>query len=463
MGWLRKVGRKISKKLGKVFGSKLGAVIGAVGLYMLMGPVAKTLTGWASSVFGGAGAAAGTAATAAETAAAAEAAAAAQLATTASTTAAAGSTSLTSAQILAGANPATVAAGTSQGVSLTSTLPAAGAEIAASTGQAAIGAEAALAEQALLAGENASLLAGSGSSVIPQNAAQQATSASSLTQAQQLANATNNMDKANIAISSIDSASVTGSLNVSPTITDSIIQDAIPAIEQQASVVQANIQQPTPSTFDITGGSSQYHGAGADGYRSSISTASTPPTTTLPSSAAIDTSSAAIDTSSAAIDTSSAVIDTATVNPDGIIISNPKTNFVATDDIIMDTAMEDTMNQAVVDSQKNLFAKGIDKVKGYFGDDFVGNTVQGVTTGMIMGELQGDYEEPFRSAGVSSQIASEAAQGNYMQQVGSSAMAAAGLPRMPTFQELSQQTLYGTGSPNYLSQFYQPLATPRMG
>ena len=456
MGWLRKVGRKISKKLGKVFGSKLGAVIGAVGLYMLMGPVAKTLTGWASSAFGGAGAAAGTAATAAETAAAAEAAAAAQLATTASTTAAAGSTSLTSAQILAGANPATVAAGTSQGVSLASTLPAAGAEIAASTGQAAIGAEAALAEQALLAGENASLLAGSGSSVIPQTAAQQATSASSLTQAQQLANATNNMDKANIAISSIDSASVTGSLNVSPTITDSIIQDAIPAIEQQASVVQANIQQPTPSTFDITGGSSQYHGAGADGYRSSISTASTSPTTTLPSSTAIDTSSAAIDTSSA-------VIDTATVNPDGIIISNPKTNFVATDDIIMDTAMEDTMNQAVVDSQKNLFAKGIDKVKGYFGDDFVGNTVQGVTTGMIMGELQGDYEEPFRSAGVSSQIASEAAQGNYMQQVGSSAMAAAGLPRMPTFQELSQQTLYGTGSPNYLSQFYQPLATPRMG
>jgi len=470
MGWLRKVGRKIGKRLNKIFGSKLGPVVGAIGLYMLMGPVAKTLTGWATSAFGGAGAAAGTAATAAETAAAAEAAAAAQLATTASTTAAAGSTSLTSAQILAGANPATVAAGTSQGVSLATTLPAAGAEIAASTGQAAIGAEAALAEQALLAGENASLLAGSGSSVIPQNAAQQATSASSLTQAQQLANATNNMDKANIAISSIDSASVTGTLNVSPTITDSIITDAIPAIEQQASVVQANIQQPTPSTFDITGGSSQYHGAGADGYRSTISTAATSPTTTLPSSAAIDTSSAAIDTSSAAIDTSSAaidtssaVIDTATVNPDGIIISNPKTNFVATDDIIMDTAMEDTMNQAVIDSQKNLFSKGIDKVKGYFGDDFVGNTVQGVTTGMIMGELQGDYEEPFRSAGVSSQIASEAAQGNYMQQVGSSAMAAAGLPRMPTFQELSQQTLYGTGSPNYLSQFYQPLATPRMG
>ena len=52
MGWLRKVGRKISKKLGKIFGSKLGAVVGAVGLYMLMGPVAKGLTGWAKSAFG---------------------------------------------------------------------------------------------------------------------------------------------------------------------------------------------------------------------------------------------------------------------------------------------------------------------------------------------------------------------------------------------------------------------------
>ena len=265
---------------------------------------------------------------------------------------------------------------------------------------------------------------------------------------------TNNMDQANAAISAIDSASVTGSLNVSPTITDSIIQDAIPAIEQQASVVQANIQQPTPSTFDITGGSSQYHGTGADGYRSSISTASTSPTTTLPSSTAIDTSSITFDNTG---------IDLTQTGPIDGVITPKAPNFVATDDIIMDTAMEDTMNQAVVDSQKNLFAKGIDKVKGYFGDDFVGNTVQGVTTGMIMGELQGDYEEPFRSAGVSSQIASEAAQGNYMQQVGSSAMAAAGLPRMPTFQELSQQTLYGTGSPNYLSQFYQPLATPRMG
>ena len=40
-------------------------------------------------------------------------------------------------------------------------------------------------------------------------------------------------------------------------------------------------------------------------------------------------------------------------------------------------------------------------------------------------------------------------------------MAATGMTRMPSFLELSQQTLYGTGSTNYLSQFYQPLATPQ--
>lgn len=412
MGWLRKVGRKIGKKLNKVFGSKLGPIVGAVGLYMLMGTVVKQFTGWKNSVFGGG-------------------------------------------EVLPGSPPV-----------LTGTAPTIveGGGILAANAPGTVPGTAAFNTAASSAGASAASSAGSGSSIISQNATQQAVSASNVTQAEQIANATNNMDKANIAISSIDSASVTGSLNVSPTITDSIIQDGVPAIEQQASVVQANIQQPPPSTFDITGGSSQYHGAGADGYRSSISTASTSPTTTLPSSTAMDTSSITFDNTG--IDLTQTVkptvVDTSSLPIDGVIA--PKApNFVATDDIIMDTAMEDTMNQAVVDSQKNLFAKGVDKVKGYFGDNFVGNTVQGVTTGLIMSELQGDYEEPFRSAGVASQPISEAAQANYIQSVGPSAMAATGMTRMPSFQELSQQTLYGTGSPNYLSQFYQPLATPQIG
>jgi hypothetical protein len=41
-------------------------------------------------------------------------------------------------------------------------------------------------------------------------------------------------------------------------------------------------------------------------------------------------------------------------------------------------------------------------------------------------------------------------------------MAATGMTRMPSFQELSQQTLYGTGSPSWMAQFYQPLSTPQV-
>ena len=364
MGWLRKVGRKISKKLGKVFGSKLGSVIGAVGLYMLMGPVAKTLTGWASSAFGGAGAAAsGTAATA----------------TTAATT-----TGASTAASAAAAESA-IAAGT-QGINAASTLS----------------------EASLLAGENLATQAAT-------------TSAANQTVAGQIANATNNMDMANSAISAIDSASVTGSLNVSPTITDSLIQDAVPALDQTVSTVQSNIQNINTSgiTFDNTG---------------------------------IDLTQTVKPT----------VVDTSSLPIDGVI--SPKApEFVATDDIIMDTAMEDTMNQEVIDSQKNIFVKGFDKVKGYFNDDFVGDTIQGVTTGTILGALQGEPEDVGGYGRLPGAPAMEAAQANYIQSVGPSAMAATGMTRMPSFQELSQQTLYGTGSANYLSQFYQPLATPSIG
>jgi hypothetical protein len=416
MGWLRKVGRKISKGLSKVFGSKLGAVIGAVGLYMLMGPVAKTLTGWASSAFGGGAAAAGSAGAQLATTATAEAAAAS---TIASTTATAG-TALTEAQILAGATPATLAAGTSQGISLGSTLSTAGAEIAATTGQAAVGAEAVLAEQALLAGENASLLAGSGSSVIPQTAAQQATSASNLTQAEQIANMTNNMDQANAAISAIDSASVTGSLNVSPTITDSIIQDALPAIEQNAAVVRANVIEMGETI------------------------------TTAPRVSPMDMVTETID-----IDASNLV---AQQN-----ITAPKIDFTS-DTTFIGEGISDTAL-----SKPNLFSRGVDAVtelpgkawQGVTSGDFVGDVGKGVASSLIMQEIAGEQEAPFRSAGVASKPMSEAAQGNYVQAVAPLAMSISGMTRMPSFQELSQQTLYGTGSPNYLSQFYQPLAAPQ--
>ena len=366
MGWLRKVGRKISKKLGKVFGSKLGAVIGAVGLYMLMGPVAKTLTGWASSAFGGAGAAAsGTAATA----------------TTAATT-----TGASTAASAAAAESA-IAAGT-QGINAASTLS----------------------EASLLAGENLATQAAT-------------TSAANQTVAGQIANATNNMDMANSAISAIDSASVTGSLNVSPTITDSIITDAIPAIEQNAAVVKSNVIEMGETI------------------------------TTAPRVSPID-----------------AV--TETINTDASLVANqniaaPKIDFT-TDPTFIGEGISDT---ALSTPEPNVFAKGAGKLKEVvlgkdgklFGDDFVGDTIQGVTTGAIMGALQEEPEDVGGYGRLPGAPAMEAAQGNYVQAVAPSAMAATGMTRPLSFQELAKQTLYGTGSPNYLSQFYQPLATPRMG
>ena len=393
MGWLRKVGRKISKKLGKVFGSKLGAVVGAVGLYMLMGPVAKGLTGWAQSAFGGAAKAGATTATTAT-----------QAATTAASDAAA-------------------------------------AEAIAASGIQSAGASAKISETALLAGDNLAKQAVS-------------TTATNQTVAGQIANATNNMDMANSAISAIDSAALSGSTNVYPTITDSLINEAVPALDQPLSVVKNNLADQTKLAFD----SSKYTNLEAGKISPEMLT---------------DSFNAPVSgqaTSGPTVDFNAIADDIANKKDFGIQDINlqdfvPTEQVPVTQSIKYPDALTDAETLKYADSlpRENLFAKGVDKVKGYFGDDFVGDTVQGVTTGLIMGELQGDYEEPFRSAGVASQPISEAAQGNYIQAVGPSAMAATGMTRMPSFQELSQQTLYGTGSPNYLSQFYQPLATPQIG
>ena len=365
MGWLRKVGRRISKKLGKIFGSKLGAVVGAVGLYMLMGPVAKSLTGWAKSAFGiskGAGDVAAISEAAAATTQAAE-----------------------TAQIAAGTDAistelAKTIGSTGSTASATAAGASSGAQALAAAGKQSVGADALLTEQSLLAGETLATQAAS-------------RTASSLTIDGQIANMTNNMDIANSAIAAIDSAAITGSTNVYPTITDSLINEAIPALDQPLSTVKTNLADQTKLAFE----------------------------TPFPGSEVANTQMSPVEP----------------------------------------TEFQQLLADAPAGQPKSLFAKGVDKVKGYFGDDFVGDTVQGVTTGLIMGELQGDYEEPFRSAGVASLPISEAAQGNYIQAVSPSAMAATGMTRPLNFQELSRQTLYGTGSSNYLSQFYQPLSTPQ--
>ena len=118
--------------------------------------------------------------------------------------------------------------------------------------------------------------------------------------------------------------------------------------------------------------------------------------------------------------------------------------------------------------EPSLFDKGIGKIKdlassayeGVTGGDFIGDVAKGVTTGAIMGALQEEPEDVGGYGRMPGAPAMEAAQGNYVQAVAPSAMAATGMTRPLSFQELAKQTLYGTGSPNYLSQFYQPLATP---
>jgi hypothetical protein len=401
MGWLRKVGRKIGKRLNKIFGSKLGPVVGAIGMYMLMGPVAKTLTGWASSAFGGAGAAAsGTAAT-----------------------------------------TANLYSSTATQAATTAASDAAAAEAIAASGVQSVGASAKLSEKALLAGDNLAKQAVS-------------TTATNQTVAGQIANATNNMDIANSAISAIDSAAISGSTNVYPTITDSLINEAVPALDQPLSVVKNNLAEQTQLAFD----SSKYTNLEAGKISPEMLTDSfnAPVSGQATSGPTVDFNAIADDIS-----------NQRKLGIDNINLQDfvPSEQVSVTQSIKYPDALTDAETLKYADSlpRENLFAKGVDKVKGYFGDDFIGNTVQGVTTGLIMGELQGDYEEPFRSAGVQAKPISEAAQANYIQAVGPSAMAATGMTRIPSFQELSQQTLYGTGSSNYLSQFYQPLATPQIG
>jgi len=92
---------------------------------------------------------------------------------------------------------------------------------------------------------------------------------------------------------------------------------------------------------------------------------------------------------------------------------------------------------------------------------FVGDVFEGAAVGGLTATIMGDPEEPFISGGVAMQPIQEAAQANYIQAVAPSAMAATGMTRMPSFQELSQQTLYGTGSPSWMADFYQPLPTPK--
>ena len=109
-----------------------------------------------------------------------------------------------------------------------------------------------------------------------------------------------------------------------------------------------------------------------------------------------------------------------------------------------------------VEGIKNATTEGIDYIKS---GDFIPDTIQAGATGYVSNVLNPAEEAPFQSAGIASQPYQEQAQAAYMQSVGPQ-LASSGLGNVRTFQDLANQTLYGTGTPNYLQGIYQPLPIP---
>jgi hypothetical protein len=102
-------------------------------------------------------------------------------------------------------------------------------------------------------------------------------------------------------------------------------------------------------------------------------------------------------------------------------------------------------------------------IEGLTSGEFVGDVATGVTSSLVMQEVMGEPEQPFVGRGVQPGAPMEMAQASYLQDIAPSYAAATNTSRVPSFQEISQQTLYGTGTPQYMSQFYQPLSTPAVG
>ena len=101
-------------------------------------------------------------------------------------------------------------------------------------------------------------------------------------------------------------------------------------------------------------------------------------------------------------------------------------------------------------------------VKKDFKEGFsVGDVASGVVTGYATTSLlSGDQTDEGGYGRMPDVSSSEAAQASYIQDISSSYNAAMGTTGLPNFLTMSQQTLYGNGSPQ---SFYQPLLLPNIG
>ena len=97
----------------------------------------------------------------------------------------------------------------------------------------------------------------------------------------------------------------------------------------------------------------------------------------------------------------------------------------------------------------------IGKTKEIVGEDFVGDTIKSVGTSYLS-EMMNEPPEDLGGGGyVASTPALVAAQGNYMQSVAAPYQAAFNI-RVKSFDEIMQQAMYGTATPQFMTN-YKPL------
>jgi len=106
-----------------------------------------------------------------------------------------------------------------------------------------------------------------------------------------------------------------------------------------------------------------------------------------------------------------------------------------------------------VEGIKNATTEGVDYIKS---GDFVPDLAQGALTGAVNRSLMEDEEVMGLGRGAQGQPMMTAAQGNHLAAV-QAQPGYANLTSMKSFTDLANQTLYGTGSPSYLQNVYQPI------
>ena len=380
MGFLRKVGRKIKKGVKKLFSSKLGSIVGMVGLYFVMGGVAKQLSKWGNSIFGG------------KTAAVAEG--------TAATEAAVSSAELSN-----------IAKGTD---TLSSSV------------------------KALTEGTTAK-----GSTVSIDT---------------MLGQAATNSDKANIFMSAQESAILSGTsqptLNTTLTGAVETASSSSSLFAQTGAEVSKNLAQPMLDTAQLA--SDVQQASGAVTPTEAIDFAEIYEGSNVVAKDASQFSKAVTDTK----------LQTRTVVPkEGVSLdkftSDPARYGTLGPDATMGERLNRFAQNPVGITRGKIQNVAADTAAYVTGPEFIPETVKGLGAGYVANVLAPDIEEPFRSAGVSSQPFQEQAQAAHMQTVAPQ-LAAAGLGNVRSFSDLANQTLYGTGTPNYMQGIYQPLPIPTL-